>query len=164
MDVICYKVADFEGPLDLLLTLISKNKMNIYDINITELLTQYMKQIELFKENNPNYLVSGMEVGAKYYIVLGVVNNNDIYFMLYKETANGEELVASATWDYANEIENKVVKDGSVEDGTAVYANFENAGNFIISLYTPSVTKTITVAILTASEANALIAAIPSQA
>jgi hypothetical protein len=112
--------------------------------------------------NNPNYLVDGMEVGAKYYIVLGVVNNNDVYFMLYKETANGEELVVSATWDYAKEIENKVVKSGSVDEGTAVYANFENAGNFIISLYTPSVTKTITVDILSATEASALINAIPS--
>ena len=49
---IIYKLDEFEGPLDLLLQLISKHKLNIYDIKISELLEQYMKQIELMKENN----------------------------------------------------------------------------------------------------------------
>lgn len=41
----------FEGPLDLLLTLIARNKVNIYDIPITLILEQYMEYIhdmELF--------------------------------------------------------------------------------------------------------------------
>ncbi|MCH5298594.1 MAG: segregation/condensation protein A [Ruminococcus sp.] len=46
-----YKLPCYEGPLDLLLTLIAKNKINIYDIQISELLEQYMEQIELMREN-----------------------------------------------------------------------------------------------------------------
>ncbi|MCQ2514421.1 MAG: segregation/condensation protein A [Ruminococcus sp.] len=46
-----YKLPVFEGPLDLLLTLIAKNKIDIYDIQISELLEQYMKQINLMQEN-----------------------------------------------------------------------------------------------------------------
>ncbi|MBQ5398293.1 MAG: segregation/condensation protein A [Ruminococcus sp.] len=46
-----YKLESFEGPLDLLLTLISKNKINIYDIQISELLEQYMEQIQRMREN-----------------------------------------------------------------------------------------------------------------
>ncbi len=46
-----YKFETFEGPLDLLLSLIAKNKINIYDIQISELLEQYMEQIELMREN-----------------------------------------------------------------------------------------------------------------
>lgn len=46
-----YKLPCYEGPLDLLLDLISKNKINIYDIQISELLEQYMKQINLMQEN-----------------------------------------------------------------------------------------------------------------
>ena len=46
-----YKLDSFEGPLDLLLSLIAKNKINIYDIQISELLEQYMEQIELMREN-----------------------------------------------------------------------------------------------------------------
>ena len=65
MDAICYKIADFEGPLDLLLTLISKNKMNIYDINITELLRQYMEQIDLFRENNMDVASEFLEMATR---------------------------------------------------------------------------------------------------
>ena len=46
-----YKLPAFEGPLDLLLTLISKNKIDIYDIQISELLEQYMQQISHMQEN-----------------------------------------------------------------------------------------------------------------
>ncbi len=46
-----YKLPVFEGPLDLLLTLISKNKIDIYDIQISDLLDQYMEQIDLMQEN-----------------------------------------------------------------------------------------------------------------
>ena len=42
MEKISYKLEVFEGPLDLLLSLLSKNKVNIYDIYISELLEQYM--------------------------------------------------------------------------------------------------------------------------
>lgn len=34
-----YKVSDFEGPLDLLLYLIEKNKVDIYNIPIVEIQT-----------------------------------------------------------------------------------------------------------------------------
>ncbi|HNW04702.1 MAG TPA: segregation/condensation protein A [Oscillospiraceae bacterium] len=40
-----YKLEAFEGPLDLLLFLISKHKLNVYDINISELLGQYLESI-----------------------------------------------------------------------------------------------------------------------
>ncbi len=46
-----YKLPVFEGPLDLLLTLISKNKIDIYDIRISDLLDQYMDQINQMREN-----------------------------------------------------------------------------------------------------------------
>ena len=46
-----YKLDVFEGPLDLLLTLISKNKIDIYDIQIADLLDQYMEQIDRMQEN-----------------------------------------------------------------------------------------------------------------
>ena len=46
-----YKLPVFEGPLDLLLTLMSKDKIDIYDIQISELLEQYMEQINRMQEN-----------------------------------------------------------------------------------------------------------------
>lgn len=46
-----YKLPCYEGPLDLLLNLIAMNKINIYDIQISELLEQYMEQIKLMQDN-----------------------------------------------------------------------------------------------------------------
>ena len=43
------KLDIFEGPLDLLLYLIKKNEMNICDISISKILTQYLEYIELMK-------------------------------------------------------------------------------------------------------------------
>ena len=40
-----YKLEKFEGPLDLLLHLIEKNKINIYDIPIAEITDQYLEYV-----------------------------------------------------------------------------------------------------------------------
>ncbi len=52
MDKILYKLDSFEGPLDLLLTLIQKNKVSIYDIPIVEITAQYMEAIEGIEDMN----------------------------------------------------------------------------------------------------------------
>ena len=52
MEKISYKLDVFEGPLDLLLFLISKNKLNIYDIPVAELLEQYMTHIDMMRLEN----------------------------------------------------------------------------------------------------------------
>lgn len=45
-----FKLEQFEGPLDLLLTLISKNKVEISDIPIALIFEQYMEQIEIMQK------------------------------------------------------------------------------------------------------------------
>ena len=45
MEVLTFHLEDFDGPLDLLLHLVGKNKMNLYDINIMELIDQYTAAI-----------------------------------------------------------------------------------------------------------------------
>lgn len=50
MEKLSFRLVVFEGPLDLLLQLISKNKVNIYDIPIKEITTQYFEVIEKMQE------------------------------------------------------------------------------------------------------------------
>ncbi len=52
--VLSYKLdnLNFEGPMDLLLQLIAKNKLNIYDIPILELTQSYLEQIDIMKREN----------------------------------------------------------------------------------------------------------------
>ena len=44
------KIQDFEGPFDLLLHLIKKNKMDIYNVNIYDITIQYIDYINKLKE------------------------------------------------------------------------------------------------------------------
>ncbi|MDD3194156.1 MAG: segregation/condensation protein A [Oscillospiraceae bacterium] len=46
METLTFKLEQFEGPLDLLLHLITKHKLNLYDIQIDLLLEQYLAQME----------------------------------------------------------------------------------------------------------------------
>ncbi len=51
MEKIQYKLESFNGPLDLLLHLITKNKVSIYDIPIVEITEQYLEAIEGIEES-----------------------------------------------------------------------------------------------------------------
>ena len=46
------RLQNFQGPLDLLLHLIKKNEVNIYDIPITLITSQYIEYIDLMQEMN----------------------------------------------------------------------------------------------------------------
>jgi segregation and condensation protein A len=46
------RIENFEGPLDLLLHLIKKNEINIYDIPIAMIAQQYLEYVEAMKELN----------------------------------------------------------------------------------------------------------------
>src|SRR5438128_6786289 len=51
-DAVPVRLEAFEGPLDLLLHLIKKNEVNIYDIPIALVTAQYLDAIELMQELN----------------------------------------------------------------------------------------------------------------
>lgn len=65
MEKLQYKLEVFEGPLDLLLALISKNKINIYDIPISELLEQYMMHIDLMRQADLDVASEFLEMAAR---------------------------------------------------------------------------------------------------
>ena len=46
------KLQVFEGPLDLLLQLIKKNKVDIYDIPIAKITEQYLEYLDIIKKCN----------------------------------------------------------------------------------------------------------------
>ena len=58
------KLQVFEGPLDLLLHLIDKNKVNIYDIPIVEITNQYMEYIAEMKRSDLNVLSEFLVMAA----------------------------------------------------------------------------------------------------
>lgn len=65
MEQISFKLEIFEGPLDLLLHLISKHKLNINDIPIVTLLEQYMEYIDRMSEQNMEIAGEFLEMAAR---------------------------------------------------------------------------------------------------
>ncbi len=65
MSDITYKLDVFEGPLDLLLHLISKNKLNIDDIKLFDLIEQYLSYIENAKQQDMDVASEFLEMAAR---------------------------------------------------------------------------------------------------
>ena len=65
METIKYKTEVFEGPMDLLLHLITKHKLNIYDIPIAELVDQYSAYIRQMQEADMDIASEFLETAAR---------------------------------------------------------------------------------------------------
>ena len=61
---ISVKLQAFEGPLDLLLHLIDKNKVNIYDIPIADITEQYMEYVNKMQEEDLNVVSEFLVMAA----------------------------------------------------------------------------------------------------
>ncbi len=60
-----YKLENFEGPLDLLLQLIARNKLDIYDIQLSVLIDQYLEQVNLMQQENPDIESEFLEMASR---------------------------------------------------------------------------------------------------
>ncbi len=60
-----YRLENFEGPLDLLLQLIARNKLDIYDIKLSVLIDQYLEQVNLMQQENPDIESEFLEMASR---------------------------------------------------------------------------------------------------
>ena len=58
------KIESFEGPLDLLLHLLDKNKVSIYDIPIVEITNQYLEYIREMQRQDLNIMSEFLVMAA----------------------------------------------------------------------------------------------------
>ncbi|MCQ2468893.1 MAG: segregation/condensation protein A [Ruminococcus sp.] len=65
MQALSFRLEVFEGPLDLLLNLIAKHKLDICDIEISKLLEQYLLYIEQANEQNLELAGEFLEMAAR---------------------------------------------------------------------------------------------------
>ena len=79
------KIDNFEGPLDLLCHLIDKNKMNIYDINLSEITDQY---IEYLKEQES----LNLEIASEFLVMASTLLYLKSKNLLPKQEEEQEEI------------------------------------------------------------------------
>ena len=79
------KINDFEGPLDLLCHLIEKNKVDIFDVKISDITDQYIEYINAMERMN-------LEVTSEFLIMASTLLYLNSKTLLPKETEDEEEL------------------------------------------------------------------------
>ncbi|MBZ9635896.1 segregation/condensation protein A [Clostridium sp. FP1] len=94
------KVTNFEGPFDLLLHLIKKNEMNIYDINIYEITSQYLEYLKTMKEMD-------LEVTSEFIVIAATLIQIKSKRLLPK---NKEENSKEEENDVEAELLNKLIE------------------------------------------------------
>ena len=79
------KIDNFEGPLDLLCYLIDKNKMNIYDVNLTEITNQYIEFLNAMEKMN-------LEIASEFIIMASTLLYLKSKNLLPKQEEETEEI------------------------------------------------------------------------
>ena len=79
------KIDKFEGPLDLLIYLIEKNKMDIYDINLTEITEQYIEYLNQMDKLN-------LEIASEFLVMASSLLYLKSKKLLPKQEEETEEL------------------------------------------------------------------------
>jgi segregation and condensation protein A len=77
-------LAEFEGPLDLLLFLIKKNEINIYDIPISRITEEYLEYLELMKMLN-------LELAGEFLLLAATLIRIKARMLLPRETMEEED-------------------------------------------------------------------------
>lgn len=85
---ISVKLEAFEGPLDLLLHLIDKNKVNIYDIPIVEITEQYMEYI---REMEKELHAKNLDLMSEFLVMAATLVNIKSRMLLPKDETKQEE-------------------------------------------------------------------------
>ena len=84
LESINLKLQAFEGPLDLLVHLIKKNKMNVYDIQISVVTKQYLDYLNLMQELN-------LDVASEFLVMAATLIHIKSKMLLPRpETATGD--------------------------------------------------------------------------
>ena len=78
------KVQDFEGPLDLLIHLIEKEKIDIYDIPIVVVTEQYIEYLQAMTEFD-------IEIASEFLLMAATLLQIKSRMLLPKQTVEGEE-------------------------------------------------------------------------
>jgi segregation and condensation protein A len=103
------KVPVFEGPLDLLLHLIKENKIDIYDIPISVITSQYLEYLELMQELN-------LEIASEFLVIAATLIYIKSRMLLPKdETLATEETEDPRAGLVQRLLEYQAFKEASVE-------------------------------------------------
>jgi segregation and condensation protein A len=102
----------FEGPLDLLLYLIKKEEVDIYEVNLTQLATQFIEYIETMR-------LLDLEVAGEFLVMaatLMYIKSRELLPVDQRQTPEGEEDGEDPRWELIRQlVEYKKFKDAATQ-------------------------------------------------
>ena len=102
----------FEGPLDLLLYLIKKEEVDIYEVNLTRLATQFLEYLELMRQFD-------LEIAGEFLVMastLMYIKSRELLPVDQQVTAEGEEEGEDPRWELIRQlVEYKKFKDAAAQ-------------------------------------------------
>lgn len=107
-------IGDFEGPLDLLLHLIKKSKMEIFDIEISEITKEYLEYIEKMNELN-------LDIASEYLVMaseLVEIKSRKLLPTLFKNEEEVEE-------NPEEELKKRLIEYKKYKESTEVFRDLE---------------------------------------
>lgn len=114
------KINEFEGPLDLLLHLIKKENISIFDISAEEIIKQYLSYIEKMKEEN-------LDITSEYLVMASELIELKSKMLLPNKTEEIEEEIEETT----NDLINRLLEYDKYKNMTSEFRELESARNQI---------------------------------
>ncbi len=112
MELLSFKLDAFEGPLDLLLMLIKKNKVSIYDIPIATILDQYLEVMQSMKEID-------LEVSSEFLVLAATLLQIKSKMLLPKEDDEEE--------DPRTELVRRLLEYQQIKESIGFFREHENS-------------------------------------
>ena len=110
-----FLIGDFEGPLDLLLHLIKKSKMEIFDVEISEITNQYLNFINEMSELN-------LDIASEYLVMAAELIEMKSRKLLPHLEDSEEEVVEE---DPEVELKRRLVEYQKYKESTEIFRNLE---------------------------------------
>src|SRR5437762_3339792 len=102
----------FEGPLDLLLYLVKKEEVDIYEVNLTRIATQFIEYIELMRQLD-------LEVAGEFLVMastLVYIKSRELLPVDQQAQTEGEEEEDDPRWELIRQlVEYKKFKDAAAQ-------------------------------------------------
>ncbi len=117
MEQLSFKLESFEGPLDLLLTLIKKNKVSIYDIPIAEILDQYLAVMQQMEEMD-------LELSSEFLVLAATLLQIKSKMLLPATEEETEE-------DPRAELVRRLVEYNKIKESMEFFRERENMGSLL---------------------------------
>ena len=110
-------IGDFSGPLDLLLHLIKKSKMEIFDIEISKITEEYLKYLESMKDIN-------LDIASEYLVMASELI--EIKSKKLLPNSDEEENEDSEYIDSEEVLKKRLIEYQRYKESTSVFRDLEN--------------------------------------